>query len=101
MKKYLAVFLITILFCNTLPAFCSNDTKTIRQKATVSKTKDTHKNKTRKRNKKEQQSDYKAEYMNLQWWNRFNDPVLTDYIVKTADSNYDIKINALKVLEGN
>lgn len=41
----------------------------------------------------------KVEYTNIEWWSRFNDPILTEYVVKTAGENYDIKINALKVLE--
>lgn len=41
----------------------------------------------------------RVEYINLEWWDRFNDTVLTEYVLKTAQSNYDIKINALKVLE--
>ena len=38
-------------------------------------------------------------FPNIEWWSRFNDPILTEYVVKTAGENYDIKINALKVLE--
>ncbi len=40
-----------------------------------------------------------VEYTNLEWWDKFNDPILSEYVLKTAKSNYDIKINALKVLE--
>jgi NodT family efflux transporter outer membrane factor (OMF) lipoprotein len=45
--------------------------------------------------------DYKKEYINQDWWERFNDPVLTDYIMQAAEKNHDIKINSLKVLEEN
>ena len=41
----------------------------------------------------------KNEYINQDWWSRFNDPVLTGYINKSANSNYDLKIASLKVLE--
>lgn len=40
----------------------------------------------------------KTQYINQNWWDSFNDPYLTEYIIKTADSNYDIKINELKTL---
>lgn len=40
----------------------------------------------------------KTQYINQNWWDSFNDPYLTEYIVKTAESNYDIKINELKTL---
>ena len=41
----------------------------------------------------------KNEYINQEWWSRFKDPVLSGYIKKTANSNYDLKIASLKVLE--
>ncbi|OGH94215.1 MAG: hypothetical protein A2039_03505 [Candidatus Melainabacteria bacterium GWA2_34_9] len=41
----------------------------------------------------------KNEYINQDWWSRFNDPVLSGYINKSANSNYDLKIASLKVLE--
>ncbi|HBG48178.1 MAG TPA: hypothetical protein DDW90_01445 [Cyanobacteria bacterium UBA9971] len=41
----------------------------------------------------------KNEYINQDWWSRFNDPILTGYINKSANSNYDLKIASLKVLE--
>lgn len=51
------------------------------------------------RRKKQLPVDYKVEYINKEWWDKFNDPVLTDYIMQAADTNHDIKINSLKVLE--
>lgn len=45
--------------------------------------------------------DYKKEYINQEWWERFDDPILTGYIMQAAEKNHDIKINSLKVLEGN
>ncbi len=41
----------------------------------------------------------KAQYINKDWWSRFNDPVLDSYIMKAAVSNHDLKIATLKVLE--
>ena len=29
----------------------------------------------------------KVEYTNIEWWSRFNDPILTEYVVKTAGEN--------------
>lgn len=40
----------------------------------------------------------KTQYINQNWWDNFNDPYLTQYVIKTANSNYDIKINELKTL---
>ena len=97
MKKYIAAFLLTILLINCAPSFCISDTTDTKQ--VVSSTDDTKKQK-KKKNKKKEGKDYKIEYINLDWWNKFNDPILSDYILKTANANYDIKINELKVLEG-
>lgn len=44
-------------------------------------------------------TDYKAEYVNKDWWNKFQDPVLNDYILKAVNQNRDIKIASLKVFE--
>ena len=41
----------------------------------------------------------KNEYINQDWWSSFNDPVLSGYINKSANLNYDLKIASLKVLE--
>lgn len=38
-------------------------------------------------------------YINIDWWNEFNDPILTDYIIKAVQNNYDLKITSLKVEE--
>lgn len=86
-KKLIALFFITaFLSANILPAFSIEDVP--KDKIKIEK------------RKKKTTVDKKLEYMNLEWWNRFQDPILTDYIVKTAAENYDIKINELKVLQG-
>lgn len=44
-------------------------------------------------------SDYRAEFINKAWWDRFNDPILSGYIYKTANDNQDLKVATLKVSE--
>lgn len=39
------------------------------------------------------------EYMNLEWWERFDDENLTNNLLKVYDKNYDLKNAALKVKE--
>ena len=93
-RKLLAsIFIITFLSTNILPVFSVEDVNKKTVKVEIQK-------ETKRKNKKAAAADKKLEYMNLEWWNRFNDPILTDYIVKTAAENYDIKINELKVLQG-
>lgn len=50
--------------------------------------------------KKEQQNTDKTEYLNLSWWEKYNDPILTGYIQELYEKNHDLKIAALKVKEG-
>ena len=99
MKKYITIFLLTIFFINSMPAFCINEAADKKQSVSVSQETGNGKKKVRKKHRKDEQINRKIEYMNLNWWEKFNDPILTGYIVKTADLNYDIKINELKVLQ--
>lgn len=43
--------------------------------------------------------DYKYEYVNLDWWNTFNDDTLNGYIQKAIENNYDLKMATLNVEE--
>ena len=40
------------------------------------------------------------EYLNLSWWNEYNDSILSQYILELFEKNQDLKIAALKVKEG-
>lgn len=42
-------------------------------------------------------TDYRTEYLNLGWWQKYNDPVLTDYITTAYKNNQDLKIASLNV----
>ena len=42
-------------------------------------------------------TDYRTEYLNLDWWQKYNDPVLTDYITTAYKNNQDLKIASLNV----
>ncbi len=41
--------------------------------------------------------DYRMEYVNLDWWEKYKDPVLTDYITTAFKNNQDLKIATLNV----
>ncbi len=49
---------------------------------------------------KKDKSQQKIEYLNLQWWEKYNDPVLAEYIQELYEKNHDLKIAELKVKEG-
>lgn len=36
------------------------------------------------------------EYINIKWWNKFNDPILDNYIMKLYKNNQDLKIATIK-----
>ena len=42
---------------------------------------------------------FKYEYVNLDWWNNFNDSILTGYINKAIQNNYDLKSATITVDE--
>ena len=54
----------------------------------------------KKNKKEEQQRSQRLQYLNLSWWEKYNDPILTGYIQELYDKNHDLKIAALKVQEG-
>ena len=37
-------------------------------------------------------NDFKYEYINYKWWDNFNDPILTGYIDKAIQNNFDLKM---------
>ncbi len=46
--------------------------------------------------KKSNDSTDKIEYINLQWWNNFNDSILDEYMAKLYKNNPDLKIATIK-----
>lgn len=46
-------------------------------------------------------AEYKFEYVNMNWWESFNDETLKGYITKAIEQNNDLKIASLKVEEYN
>lgn len=42
---------------------------------------------------------YRYDYINIDWWENFNDPILKSYIVKAVENNEDLKVATLKTEE--
>ena len=42
---------------------------------------------------------YKFDYINIDWWENFNDPILKSYIVRALENNQDLKVATLKTEE--
>lgn len=84
-KKRKIFILILAFFLLSFPAFCRGKQK--------------EKNIQNITQIKGSVSDYKTEIINIDWWEKFNDPLLTDYIVKALQANKDVKIAGLRVAE--
>ena len=82
MKKVIAAVLIAGLFStNILPVYAIENTKT----------------KVEKSKKVKRAKVSKIDYVNLDWWQGFEDEYLNEYILKAVENNYDLKIMASKV----
>lgn len=51
------------------------------------------------KNKKAPDENYKFAYINMNWWDNFNDDILNSYIEKAVMNNYDLKMATLNVDE--
>lgn len=87
MKKIITIALLTsIISLNIAPVFA--DSPQPKQfKSMVSK------------NKKAPDDSYKFAYINMNWWDNFNDDILNSYIEKAVMNNYDLKMATLNVDE--
>ena len=47
--------------------------------------------------KHKENPDYRLEYLNLKWWENYEDPILNDYLVKAYQNNQDLKIATINV----
>lgn len=57
------------------------------------------KNKKNKKSEKVKPVQNKYEYINLAWWQQFNDEYLNDYIIKAVENNKDLKMASLTIDE--
>lgn len=87
MKKIITIALLTsIISLNIIPAMA--DSPQPKQfKSMVSK------------NKKAPDESYKFAYININWWENFNDDLLNNYIEKAVLNNYDLKMATINVEE--
>lgn len=92
MKKLISLAVIASLtLAYTVPCFGIEDATTLQTKQTVKKEK--------KKSEKIKPVKNKYEYINLEWWQGFNDELLEGYIVKAIENNKDLKMASLSVEE--
>lgn len=93
MKKFLSFLILTSLTLTyTVPVIAIEDTV---QGASIESTKKINK----KKEKKITPQKNKYEYVNLAWWEGFNDELLNGYIVKAVENNKDLKMATLTIDE--
>ena len=90
MKKVITTaLLVSFLSINTIPVFAEENKSFNTPKQFKSMV---------KKNKKIS-DDYKFAYINMSWWENFNDDILNSYIEKAVLNNYDLKMATLSVDE--
>ena len=94
MKKILTItLLMSLLSMNIMPVFAkSKDTDS-------AKTPKQFKSMINKSKHQKESDDYKYAYININWWDNFNDTNLSSYIDKAIKNNYDLKMATLAVEE--
>lgn len=93
MKKIITIaLLVSMLGISITPVSAKNATNTTQNSPKVFKS-------MVKKDKKPKSESYKYDYVNIDWWNNFNDPVLTGYIIKAVQNNYDLKMASTAVEE--
>lgn len=92
MKKIIATtILMSFISMNAIPVFAVEEAN---KSGATPKTFKTY----AKKNKKTS-NEYKYNYVNLAWWENFNDPILNGYISQAIQNNYDLKMATLTVEE--
>ena len=90
MKKILATALaLSLISTNTLlPVLAKSDAapKVFRSYASKEK-------------KQNKDANYKFDYINIEWWESYNDPILSEYIEKAVQNNHDLKAATINVEE--
>ncbi len=85
MKRLLSLAIISSLMASSItPVFAIQDTKVDIKQIKTEKIKPT---------------SNKYEYINLAWWEKFNDPLMVEYIIKAIENNKDLKIASLRIDE--
>ena len=87
MKRLLSLAIIaSFAMSYTVPVMAIENTKVEKQTVVT-------------RNEKVRPTTDKYEYVNMTWWEGFNDPIMTGYIIKAIENNKDLKMATLTIDE--
>ncbi len=87
MKKIITIALLTSIISLNITPVLAESPQPKQFKSMVSK------------NKKSPDGSYKFAYVNMNWWDNFNDDLLNSYIQKAVLNNYDLKMATINVEE--
>ncbi len=98
MKRLLTLtLLISFIGCNASYAFKTD--KTVLKAGTEQNVDKKYNGKYNFKTDKIQPVKNKYEYINMAWWNQFNDQYLNDYIIRAVENNKDLKMATLTMNE--
>ncbi len=98
MKKLLSLaILFSLIGSNSV--FAVNDKTVLKAGTEENIQKNIYKNIKQHKSEKVKPAKNKYEYINLNWWNNFNDEYLNDYIIRAIENNKDLKMASLTIDE--
>ena len=93
MKRLISLAIIaSFAMSYSVPVMAIENTDTTTQEVVTKKQKN-------KKAEKIRPIQDKFEYVNMTWWDNFNDPLMTGYIVKAIENNKDLKMATLTIDE--
>lgn len=98
MKKFLSMA-IMLSMLGTNSVFAVNDKTVLKAGTEENVQKHIYSDIKKHKSEKVVPKKNKYEYINLAWWNQFNDEYLNDYIVRAVENNKDLKMATLTMEE--
>lgn len=100
MKRFLSLAVLVSLNAGTfLPAFCAEQIPVLSASTEEVKVDTNNNNKNKKKEQRIKPVKNKYEYINMAWWQQFNDENLNNYIIKAVENNKDLKMATLTIEE--
>lgn len=99
MKKILSLAILLSLATSILMPVMAIEDTVLQAGAEQQKVQNDNKNNKKKKSEKIRPQKDKFQYINLGWWQQFNDEDLNSYIIKAVENNKDLKMATLTIDE--
>ena len=99
MKKVLSLAILLSLATSTLMPVMAIEDTVLQAGAEQQKVQNDNKDNKKKKSEKIRPQKDKFQYINLGWWQQFNDEDLNNYIIKAVENNKDLKMATLTIDE--